>query len=103
MFNKLKRWYWWITRDKKAGSAFEADVTSLSRPTIAVEEDMVMISEDTEAYQKYLAYCVKHDILDKEVDTCAKLVNKSYELYYARAVEYLLADDKKKENSNDWN
>ncbi len=94
MFNKLKRWYWWITRDKKAGSAFEADVASLSRPNIAVEEDMVMISKDTKTYQKYLAYCVKHDILDKEVRRCAKLANKNYELYYARAVACLLADDK---------
>lgn len=54
MFNKLKKWHWWLKRDKK-------------------------------------------------VDTCAKLVHKSYELYYARAVGYLLADDKKKENLNDWN
>lgn len=104
MFNKLNKWYWWLTRDREVGYDFEADVALLSRPNIAVEKDMAIVSENTEAYQKYLAYCVKHGILDKEVRICAKLRNKvDYQQDYARAVEYLLADDKKEENQNDWN
>lgn len=99
MFDKLKKWYWWVTRDKEVGYDFEDSVASLYRPNIAMEKDMIIVSQDNKSRQKYLAYCVKHDILDKEVRRCAKLVNKrSYEQDYARAVEYLLADDKKEEN-----
>lgn len=71
---------------------------------IMVNKTIVIVSKDTNIFQKYIAYCVKHGILDKEVDTCVTLVNKrSYKQNYAQAVEYLLADDKKEENQNDWN
>ena len=111
MFDKLKKWYWWVTRDEYVGSAFEDDVASLSHPNDAVELDMIVVSEKTKitkAYQKYLAYCFRHDVLTNEVRRCAKLVNKrSYEQDYKQAVECLYADaekmTKKKENSNDWN
>lgn len=104
MFNKLKKWYWWVMRDKDVSSAFEDDVASLYRPNVAVEKDMIVVSEHNKLWQAYLAYCMKHDILDKEVDACVKLVNKGNdEQHYARAVAYLLANDKKEENENDWN
>lgn len=71
---------------------------------IMVNKTIVIVSKDTNIFQKYIAYCVKHGILDKEVDTCVTLVNKrSYKQNYVQAVEYLLADDKKEENQNDWN
>lgn len=109
MFNKLKKWYWWLKRDKDVSYAFEDSVArtfnhSLTVTRIMVNKTIVIFSEDSEVYQKYLAYCVKHNILDKEVDTCVKLANKRiYKQNYEQAVEYLLADDKKEENSNDWN
>lgn len=102
MFNKLNKWFWWVIRDREVGYDFEADVAlTFSRQypvnETMVKRTMVIVSKDTkitEAYQKYLAYCVKHDILDKEVNTCVKLVNnRSYYHNYERAVEYLSADD----------
>lgn len=51
MFNKLNKWYWWLTRDREVGYDFEADVALLSRPNIAVEKDMVIVGKDTKAYQ----------------------------------------------------
>lgn len=104
MFNKLKKWYWWLTRDREVGYDFEADVALLSRPNVVVEKDMVIVSKDTKAYQQYLAYCVKHDVLDKEVRRCAKLHNKvEYRQSYERAVKYLRTNTTKEENQNDWN
>lgn len=107
MFNKLNKWFWWVIRDREVGYDFEADVAlTFSRQypvnETMVKRTMVIVSKDTkitEAYQKYLAYCVKHDILDKEVNVCVKLVNsRSYYHNYERAVEYLSADDEKEEN-----
>lgn len=104
MFNKLKKWYWWARRDKEVSYTLEDSVArlfnyNLTAPRIMVNKTIVLISKDSEVYQKYLAYCVKHDILDKEVDTCVKLANKRiYKQNYEQAVEYLLADDKKEEN-----
>lgn len=111
MFNKLKKWYWWVMRDKYVCSAFEDAVASLYRPNDVVELDMIMVSEKTEitkAYQKYLAYCFRHDVLANEVRRCEKLVNKRiHELDYEQAIECLYADaektTKKKEKANDWN
>lgn len=109
MFNKLKKWYWWVKRDKDVSYAFEDSVArtfnyNLTVTRIMVKRTIVIVSKDTNIFQKYIAYCVKHGILDKEVDTCVTLVNKrSYKQNYAQAVEYLLADDKKEENQNDWN
>lgn len=103
MFNKLIKWYWWLTRDREVGYDFEADVVLMFNCGIPVnetmvKETMVTVSKNTkvtEAYQKYLAYCVRHDILDKEVNVCVKLVNnRSYYHNYERAVEYLSAGDK---------
>lgn len=119
MFDKLNKWFWWVIRDREIGEAFEDAVASLFHPNDAVELDMIIVSEKTKttkAYQKYLAYCFRHDVLDREVRRCAKLVNKrnhkrSHEQDYERAVECLYADvdadiektTKKKEKANDWN
>ena len=109
MFNKLKKWYWWAKRDKEVGYDFEDSVArlfnyNLTAPRIMVNKTIVIVSKDSEVYQKYLAYCVKHDILDKEVDTCVKLANKRiYKQNYEQAVEYLRTNTTKEENSNDWN
>lgn len=109
MFNKLNKWYWWLIRDREIGYDFEADVVlTFSRQypvnETMVKRTMVIVSKDTEAYQKYLAYCVKHNILDKEVNTCVKLVNnRSYYHNYKQAVEYLSTNTEKEENENDWN
>lgn len=107
MFNKLNKWYWWLTRDREVGYDFEADVVlTFSRQfpvnKTMVKRTMVIVSENTEAYQKYLAYCVKHDILDKEVNVCVRLVNnRSYYHNYKRAVEYLSADDKENDKGKE--
>lgn len=109
MFNKLKKWYWWVIRNREVCYDFEADVAltfnyNLTATNIMVKRTMVIVSKDTEAYQKYLAYCVKHDVLDKETNTCVKLVNKrSYQQNYKQAVECLLANTDEEENENDWN
>lgn len=99
MFNKLNKWYWWLTRDREVGCDFEADVVLTFSRGFSVNKTMVIVSENTKAYQKYLAYCVKHGILDKEVRRCAKLRNKvDYQRNYAQAVGYLLSDGNKEEN-----
>lgn len=112
MFNKLNKWFWWVIRDREIGEAFEDAVASLPHPNdVAVELVMIVVSEKTKvtkAYQKYLAYCFRHDVLANEVRRCAKLINKrSYEQDYKQAVECLYADaektTKKEENQNDWN
>ena len=116
MFNKLNKWFWWVIRDREVGEAFEDAVASLPHSNdVTVELVMIVVSEKTKvtkAYQKYLAYCFRHDVLDREVRRCAKLVNqRNHEQDYERAVECLYADvdadiektTKKKEKANDWN